>query len=197
MKRSLIAGLVLAVVAALMILLSDPIGLDLQHVALLGGALGAVVALVKHDPPWGKLAGFIMGFVVTWIGFAVRAAVFPDTSVGRAWTAFFVVAVIGLVCAFSARHLPLWSALVGAAALVGAYEETYTAAPSQFLTDSPGAATTVLLASAFGYLVTTLISGEREEAARDAASRDADPREPAGAHRETAHLDTIFSGENK
>ena len=43
---------------------------------------------------------------------------------------------------------------MGAAAIVGAYEETYTNAPSQFIHESPTAATTVLLAAALGYVAT-------------------------------------------
>jgi hypothetical protein len=157
MRRGLVVGLLLAVFAALIIGLGQLFGLDLQHVALLGAALGGVVGLVPHQPPLGKLGGFLLGFVVAWIGFAMRAALLPDSAGGRAVAAFIVVAVIGVACAISMGRLPLWSALVGAAAIVGAYEETYTNAPSQFLKESPAAGTTVLLAVALGYLAASLI----------------------------------------
>ena len=157
MRRGLVVGLLLAVFAALIIGLGQLFGFDLQHVALLGAALGGVLGLVPHQTPLGKLGGFLLGFVVAWIGFALRAAVLPDSAGGRAVAAFIVVGVLGVVCAISMGKLPLWSALVGAAAIVGAYEETYTNAPSQFLKESPGAGTTVLLAVALGYLAASLI----------------------------------------
>ncbi|NYG08355.1 hypothetical protein BJ986_002842 [Phycicoccus badiiscoriae] len=157
MRRSLIAGLVLAVFAALIIGLGQLLGLDLEHVALMGAALGGVLGLVPHSLPLGRLGGFAVGFVLAWIGFALRAAVLPDTASGRAVAAFIVVAAIAVACSVSAGRLPLWSGLLGAAAIVGAYEETYTNAPSQFLQESPTAGTTVLFAVALGFLATSLL----------------------------------------
>ena len=157
MRRSLIAGLVLAVLAALITLMGGWFGSDLEHVALLGAALGGALGLVPHRYGWGRITGFLVGFAAAWIGFALRAAVLPDSSTGRAVATFLVVALCALVCAFSNGRLPLWSALLGAAAIVGAYEEIYTNAPSQFISESPEAATTVLLAAAFGYLATSVV----------------------------------------
>src|SRR3954471_14678521 len=145
MVRSLVTGLCLAVFAAVIIALSSLLGLDLEHVALLGAALGGVLGLVPHRPGWGRVAGFFAGFLLAWLGFALRAALLPDSSAGRAVAAFIVVLLIALVPAVTDGRVPLWSGLVGAAAIVGAYESIYTDAPSQFLSDSPAAATTVLL----------------------------------------------------
>ncbi|MHB8184894.1 MAG: hypothetical protein ACYDDU_02210 [Dermatophilaceae bacterium] len=156
MLRSLLSGLVLALGAAVVLLIGG--GSALEHVALLGAALGGVIGLVPHDPPLGKLGGFAFGFVIAWMGFGVRAAVLPDSTVGRAVAAFLVIFICGVVAAVSAGKVPLWSTLVGAAAMVGAYETAYTDAPSQFLTASPQAATTVLLAAGFGFLATTVIT---------------------------------------
>jgi hypothetical protein len=58
-------------------------------------------------------------------------------------------------------NLPIWSLLVGSAAMAGAYEQTYTASPTLFLTESPVAATTVLLAAAFGVIGSIVISGDK------------------------------------
>jgi hypothetical protein len=182
----------LALVAALIIGLSDALGLDLQHVALLGAALGGVLGLVPHTPDWGKPVGFLAGFVVAWIGFALRAAVLPDAAAGRAVAAFIVVAVLAVIGVASAGRLPLWTGLIGAAAIAGAYELVYTEAPSQFLTDSPAAATTVLLVSALGYLATSLLP-------QPLASEDATAAPGRGRRRGTAHtdLDTVLAGEEQ
>ena len=113
MVKSLVTGLCLAVFAAVIIGLSNLLGLDLEHVALLGAALGGVLGLVPHRPAWGKVAGFLAGFLLAWLGFALRAAVLPDSSAGRAVAAFVVVALIAVVAAVSRGRLPLWSGLVG------------------------------------------------------------------------------------
>jgi len=133
-------------------------GSELEHVALLGAALGGVIGLVPADPPLGKLGGFALGFAMSWIAFAIRAAVLPDSTTGRAVAAFLVIAICGAAAAVSAGRVPLWSSLVGAAAMVGAYETAYSSSPSTFLTTSPAAATTVLLAAGFGYIGTTVIT---------------------------------------
>lgn len=192
MSSRLASGLVLAVVAALVIALSDVLGLDLQHVALLGAALGGILGLVPHRPEWGKLAGFAAGFVMAWIGFALRAAVLPDAPSGRAVAALVVVAVLAVIAATSGGRIPLWSGLVGAAAIVGAYEETYTNAPSQFLADSPGAATTVLLAAALGFLATSLLPAWREQRRDASAAPPPEPEPPTGSD-----LESIMAGDEK
>lgn len=158
MVRTLVTGLCVAAFAAIIIGLSSLFGLGLEHVAVIGAALGAVLGLIPYRPGWGKVAGFLAGFAVAWIGYALRAAVLPDSSAGRAVAAFVVIAVIGAVAAASAGRLPLWSGLIGAAAIVGAYESVYTNAPSQFMSESPVAASEVLLAVGLGYLAATLVA---------------------------------------
>jgi hypothetical protein len=198
MRRGLLVGLVLAVFAALIIGLGQLFGLDLQHVALLGAALGGVLGLVPHQPPLGKLGGFLVGFVVAWIGFALRAAVLPDSASGRAVAAFIVVAIIGVACAVSLGRLPLWSALLGAAAIVGAYEETYTNAPSQFLRESPAAGTTVLLAVALGYLAASLIpQGEGARASGSTWDWFSRGSQTSNDNVETVGIDGLVAGDNK
>ena len=199
MRRSLVSGLVLAVFAALIIGLGQLLGLDLEHVALLGAALGGVLGLVPHSLPLGKLGGFVVGFVLAWIGFALRAAVFPDSASGRAVAAFLVVAAIGAACAVSAGRLPLWSGLLGAAAIVGAYEETYTNAPSQFLKDSPTAGTTVLFAVALGFLATSVLGeGLRAGAADSGDGWNWFTRDSANRNdKKTVGLDDLVAGDSK
>ena len=68
MRRTLVAGLVLAVAAVLVVLVSSGLDLELESVALLGGALGAVVALVPDRSPLVGLGGFAAGLVAAWIG---------------------------------------------------------------------------------------------------------------------------------
>jgi len=175
MNSYLVRGFVLALFGALTVLFGRALALDLDQVALLGVALGAVIGLVPDQRLTHRLIGFAIGFVLAWIGYAVRAAILPDVPMGRAVAVFGVLVVAVIVIAPTAGRVPLWATLVGAAAMVGAYEQTYADAPSLFTTDSPTAATTVLLAVAMGVLGSTLLGGSTE-----AADEQADQK--AGAH---------------
>jgi hypothetical protein len=62
------------------------------------------------------------------------------------------------VVAVSAGRLPLWSALLGAAAMAGGYEYTYAAAPPEVATTSVSAATSLLFCVAVGFLVAATVA---------------------------------------
>jgi hypothetical protein len=195
MRNNVIGGAVLAVAAALVVGLGQVLGMDLQHVALIGAALGGVLGLVPDRRPAERLGGFLVGFVIAWIGFAVRAAVLPDSASGRAVAAFLVVALCLVVAAGTGMtpvRLPLWSMLVGVAAIVGAYEETYTNAPSQFLSDSPTAATTVLLAVSLGYLATSVL-GPQVQADRERPDPSAHRGGPDDSDSRSTDLDSLLT----
>lgn len=200
MRRSMIAGLTLAVLVALVISLGQLFGWDLEHVALLGGAIGGALGLIPHRFGWGRIAGFLVGFFAAWIGFALRAAFLPDSSNGRAVAAFLVIAICTVVCAVTSGRLPLWSSLLGIAAMVGAYEEIFTNAPSQFVAESPEAGTTVLLAAALGYLATSvvhaLIADTGEEAQLDGDGID-EPPTRRGSTDQLERLDGLMAGDKK
>jgi hypothetical protein len=93
------------------------------------------------------------------VGYVLRAGVFPDVPLGRALAAVIVVAVITAVAAASDGRLPMWSGLVGAGALLGAYETTFVTTPTGFVNDSMTAATTVLVAAGLGLLVASTVEG--------------------------------------
>jgi len=190
MLRTLLSGFVLALCTAVVLMIGG--GSELEHVALLGAALGGVIGLVPHDSPLGKLGGFALGFAMAWMGFAVRAAVLPDSTTGRAVAAFVVILILGGAAAISSDRVPLWSSLVGAAAMVGAYETAYTSSPPTFLTTSPQSATTVLLAAGFGFIGTTVIHTLIKGAG--AAPRPGPRGEPAG---DKDMLDRLMAGETK
>jgi hypothetical protein len=109
-----------------------------------------------------------------------------------------VVALIAVVAAVSRGRLPLWSGLVGAASIVGAYESVYTNAPSQFLTESPAAATTVLLAVGLGFLATNLLAAQTSPSAEPVTTR---PRRATTARADkadsTTDLDDLVTGAAK
>lgn len=157
MRRTLLAGVVLAVAAVLVVIVSSALDLELESVALLGCALGAVVALVPDRTPLVRLGGFVAGFVAAWIGYVVRAALLPDTAGGRAVAVGLVVLLCVGITAASMNRLPLWTTLLGTAALTGAYEFTYAAAPPELASTSVSTATTLLLNVAVGFLAAALV----------------------------------------
>ena len=137
MRRTLFSGVILAIAGAVVVYVSSALDLELESAALLGGALGAVLALVPDRTPLARLGGFAGGFLAAWVGYALRAQFLPDSAGGRA----VAVAVVVLLCvgitAASMNRLPLWSTLLGTAALAGAYEFTYAAAPPEMLSTLP------------------------------------------------------------
>lgn len=177
MRKTLLVGGVLAVAAFLVVVLSNLFDLELESVTLVGVALGAVIALVPDRTPLMRMAGLVAGIVVAWVGFLVRAALLPDTPSGRAVTVAAVVLLCTVIAAVSAERLALWSLLVGAAAMSGAYEYTFAAAMPEAASTSVTAATALLVTVAVGFLVGALAATRGEEprpAPRERAPRDDD-----------------------
>ena len=117
-----------------MVLVGAALDLELESVALLGAALGAVVALVPDRTPLVRLGGFAAGFVVALIGYVVRAALLPDTSSGRAVAVVVVLLLcVGIECRCRGPAAPV-DAAARHGRLVGAYEFTYAAAPPELMT---------------------------------------------------------------
>jgi hypothetical protein len=174
MRATLLAGVTLAVAAVLVVLVSSALDLQLESVALLGAALGAVVALVPDRTPLVRLGGFAAGFVAAWIGYAVRTLALPDTAGGRAVAVGLVILLCVGITAASLDRLPLWTTLLGTAALAGAYEFTYAAAPPELASTSLSTATTLLLNVAVGFLAAAIVAPSAAAGIRRPARRAAD-----------------------
>jgi hypothetical protein len=189
-RTTLLSGAVLTVASILVIVLSAALGLDVESVALMGAASGAVVALVPHRSPQARLGGFLIGFAASWIGYLVRAGFLPDTTAGHAIAVSVVVALCTVAAAASRDRIPLWSTLLGAAVLAGSYETTYIEAPSQVLSTSISTSTSVLLAVAFGFFVAALVAPRGTTPEAPLAERS-EPTQPSDADREPADPDDV------
>jgi hypothetical protein len=152
MRKTLLVGLSLAAAAIVAVLVSGAFDLELESVALMGAAMGAVVALVPDRTPLSRLAGFGAGFLVAWVGYAVRASALPDSVGGKAVAVAFVVLAVTAIVLVTRERLALWSTLLGAGTFAGAYELTYVAAPPEMLSTSMSTATTLLINLALGFL---------------------------------------------
>ena len=107
MRRHAPAGIFLAVLAALLILLSDTLGLEVQSVTLLGVGIGAALGLVPDRTPVQRLGGFAVGFAAAWLGYLLRAAVLPDAASGRAVAVLIVLLVCLAIAMVTRGKLPL------------------------------------------------------------------------------------------
>jgi len=173
MRRTLVTGGLLALFAALLANFGGALGLDEVRSALLGAAIGATLGLVPgNDSSYARVVGFVVGFVLAWIGYALRAGVLPDTGSGRGIAAFLVIIILTGICAATMGWMPLWSGLLGVAAIAGAYEFAFGLDPTAFTSQSVTAATTVLLAASVGFLVGAVgaaFVGEEGDHGRSAA----------------------------
>jgi len=171
MNRHVLAGIFLAVLAAVIVLLSGFLGPDVQGVALLGAALGGALGLVPDRSPAQRAGAFAVGFAAAWIGYLLRAATLPDAPSGRAVAVLVVLLVCLAVAAGTRGRLPLWAALLGAGAMAGSYEAAYAADPTAFLASSPASATAVLLTAGAGFVATSLLGpGVADDRARERAA---------------------------
>lgn len=169
MRTSLLAGGLTAVAAAVAVWLGDLFGLELDSFALLGVAVGAIVAIIPDRSIGFRLAGFVGGVAVTWVVFFIRAAMLPDTSGGRAVAAFLMLGLCVGIVAVSLGRIPLWSTLLGAAALFGVYEAAFAAAPPEVADTSVTAVTSLLITAAIGFLAASLVAPAPPAATREGA----------------------------
>jgi hypothetical protein len=173
MRRSIVAGLLLAAATSVLILISDPLSLNVEQFALIGVLIGALLGLMTDIAVWDRLAGFGIGLVAAWVTYGLRAGFLPDSSGGRAVAVVGLLAFLVLIVWLVGGRLHLVPMLIGVAALAGAYELTFLDAPPRFLEESSVAVTGVLLAAAVGFACTVL-----------ASSLIGPDRVPAGRHRE-------------
>ena len=173
MRKTLLVGGALIVAAVLLVVLSDLFDLRLESTALLGLTIGAVVALVPDQSPAMRLLGFGAGLVVAWISYLVRAGFLPDSVAGGAVSIVLVLAVCVALAALTAGRVPLWSTLLGAAAMAGAYEYTYAAAPPEVVSTSMSTVTALLMTTALGFLAVALTTPRAADATRATRKRDA------------------------
>jgi hypothetical protein len=195
MRRTAVGGVILAVTAFLLVLVGQALDLNLEQVALTGAALGAVVALVPDRPPLFRVGGAALGFLIAWGGYGVRAGLLPDTSTGRALAALLVLLVLTGVSLATLTRIPLWSRLVGAAAMTAAYETTFMILPSAFPYESPTAATQMALAGAVGYLAASFLGSpvEGDDERRPVRRRKPDQADDGPR----AELDSLMTTKNE
>jgi hypothetical protein len=152
--RTVIGGAVVAVIAGLLAVVGDGIGITTVWPVLLAAAIG----LVARSAVVPRVGAAALGAVVGFVAMALRAGLLPDVVTSRALVIVLAVALLTLVAALTKGLLPLWAGLAGYAAFAGLYEPVYADSPTTFLADAPVAVLTVLLSLGLGAIAA--IAGE-------------------------------------
>jgi hypothetical protein len=172
MSRTVVRGAVIALVAAIVAVSGNALGIDTVWPVLLAAAVG----LAAVPLGMGRVVAFVVGSLVSWFVLALRAGFLPDVAMARALVVVIGVLLLTALAAATAERAPLWAGLAGFVAFSAYYEPLYAASPTLFLSESPVALVTVLLAAAVGFaagLVTELLTApDRQPARRDAETGD-------------------------
>lgn len=157
MLRVFAAGILLAVGGGLLVWLGDALSLGLRSV-LLAAAIGGAIGWVNRGSAIARIGGALVGFVIAWAGYLLRAAVLPDSTLGRVIGLAAILLLITIICGLTRDRLPLWTVLLGAALFVGGYDYPFQAAPYNVITDTIAIAPALLLPFALAFLLTSLVA---------------------------------------
>jgi hypothetical protein len=152
MARTALTGAVVALLAALVAVGGSALGITTIWPVLLAVAVGLAAGYLT----FGRVAAYVIGLATSWLMAALAAGVLPQMGVSDAIIVVAAVAIMTVIAVVSADRVPLWAGLAGYAAFAGFYEPIYDANPTLFLSESPVAFVTVLLAGALGVAIATV-----------------------------------------
>ena len=197
MVSKILAGVTLAVASVVALLIGDGLGWDVDGVLFLGAGVGGALGLISGASALARIGGLLLGLLAASIGYALRAAILPDSTGGRAVAIVVVVVVaVGLVLLTFGR-VPLWSALLGVGALGGAYEVAFTDSPGSLTSTLPATLTLLLFMVAVGFAATVFFA---EDESRDEEPKRRRRSQPSGGDGqaeqvdESASLDDVLTG---
>jgi len=149
MARTAISGAVVVVLAAGLVVSGSAIGITTIWPVLLAIAVG----LAARPLTIGRVVAYVAGAIISWVMLAVRAGYLPDVVASEAVVLVVGVVLLTILAVLTADRVPLWAGLAGYAAFAGLYEPMFAEVPTAFLTESPAALVTVLLAAGAGILI--------------------------------------------
>lgn len=153
MTRVVVSGVVVALIAAVVAVVGESIGITTVWPVLLAVAIGLSAAPITA----GRVLAYVLGAVLSWVVLAVDAALLPDVAATWLITAAGGVLLLTVASLVTLGRLPLFAGLAGFAAFLALYEPMRAANPTAFLSESPVALVTVLLAAAVGAVTVALI----------------------------------------
>jgi hypothetical protein len=152
MARTVITGAVVALLAALLAVTGGALGITTIWPVLLAVAVGLAAGHVTL----GRVVAYVVGVLVSWVMMAIAAGVLPQLAITDALIVVLAVVILTAIAALSGERAPLWAGLAGYAAFAALYEPIYAANPTLFLSESPVALLTILLAGALGIAIATI-----------------------------------------
>lgn len=162
---TLLRGVVVAGVVALVIAVPSIIGLSSPWPLL----LAAAVAFARPIRP-GIVGAFLTGAAAWWFAMALRAGVLPDAVWSEVVAATLAIGVCVLAAMVSSERLPLFAGLAGIAAFAGLYEPAFAESPTHFLSESPLALGAVVVATGLGFLAASIVDAIGSLSRRDAVT---------------------------
>ena len=149
MARTAFIGAVVALLAALVVVGGGLLGITAIWPVLLAVGVG----LASRPVTIGRIAAYVIGTLAAWAAIALGAGALPQTAIADAIAVVAALVILTAIAAVTADRVPLWAGLAGYAAFAGYYEPLYDANPTLFLSESPVALLTVLLAGAVGFVI--------------------------------------------
>lgn len=155
MRLTTFMGLFLTVAILISAAVSNLLNLQFANI-MLGVAIGGALGRYAFVSPLVRVASFFVGFLLAWMSYGVRAAVMPADSMSLAIVAAVLFLVLTLIALATRNRLNLGSMILGVAAVSGAYEAAYNAAPYLFVSQSTASAAAVLVPVSLGWLAVAL-----------------------------------------
>lgn len=152
MARAALIGAVVTLLAAVLAVSGGALGITTVWPVLLAVAVGLAAGSVTL----GRIGAYTLGALASWLAIALAAGLLPQTGLADAVALTVGLLLVTVVASVTGGRLPLWAGLAGYAAFAGFYEPTFAANPTLFLTESPVALLTVLLAGALGFAIAGL-----------------------------------------
>jgi hypothetical protein len=165
MRRPIMAGVLLALLVGGLAIASPALSVD----AVWPVVLAAAAVLVPGGQVATRVAALLLGAVASWAGYDLHVAALPDIAAAQGIALALAILLVTAIAVASRDRLPLWTGLIGVAALSGLYEAAFRAAPASFVAEGSIALTTLLLTATLGAAASML------------ANRGADALEPAAA----------------
>lgn len=152
MARTALIGVIVTLLAALVAMGGSAFGITTVWPVLLAVAVG----LSAGGLTIGRIVAYVIGTLAGWASIALGAGLLPQTGLADAIALVVALGILTVIAAVTADRFPLWAGLAGYVAFTAFYEPTYAANPTLFLSESPVALLTVLLAGGIGFAIAGL-----------------------------------------
>lgn len=158
--RTLIGGLSLAVLAAVVYLLSGDLGKPAVAYTVFGLAIGTIVGLLPGADPTNRIVAYFAGVLLAFASYVVRGGLLPYTNGASALVVFVMLVIVTVITAVVRSRAWFVLMLLGVGSMYGLVEPLYTAAPSAYLASVGVPLVGILLGFAVGYTVSSLLELE-------------------------------------